>query len=189
METCINHRKIILYSGKYDNVYIRNADFVDWVLGLKYRGFSCRRIWYKPVVITNQRNLRIFLRKHVIKYFYHEISILTKLDINLFTLIGYAYFKISPMMLEWLAGTVFTRISVQMSYPESKDHGPSMGPTWVLSAPGRPHVGSMNLTIRVFCYCGCCESQTLQQDFSFRPIGYGKHTYVLIKTHVGHTYP
>ena len=29
--------------------------------------------------------------------------------------------------------------------PDTKDHGVDMGPTWVLSAPGGPHVGSMNL--------------------------------------------
>ena len=37
--------------------------------------------------------------------------------------------------------------------PDSKIHGANMGPTWVLSAPGRPHVGPMNLANRV--YYGC----------------------------------
>ena len=36
-----------------------------------------------------------------------------------------------------------------MSYPDSKVHGANMGPTWVLSAPDGPHVGPMNLAIRV----------------------------------------
>ena len=31
--------------------------------------------------------------------------------------------------------------------PDSKVHGTNMGPTWVLSAPGRPHVSLMNLAI------------------------------------------
>ena len=31
--------------------------------------------------------------------------------------------------------------------PDSKDHGANMGPTWALSAPGRPHVGPMILAI------------------------------------------
>ena len=35
-------------------------------------------------------------------------------------------------------------------YPDCKIHGPSMGPTWVLSAPDGPHVGPMNLAIRVY---------------------------------------
>ena len=32
--------------------------------------------------------------------------------------------------------------------PDSKIHGANMGPTWVLSAPGGPHVGPMNLVVR-----------------------------------------
>ena len=32
--------------------------------------------------------------------------------------------------------------------PDSKVHGANMGPTWVLSALGGPHVGPMNLVIR-----------------------------------------
>ena len=33
--------------------------------------------------------------------------------------------------------------------PDSKVHGAKMGPAWVLSAPDGPHVGTMNLAIRV----------------------------------------
>ena len=33
--------------------------------------------------------------------------------------------------------------------PDSKVHGTNMEPTWVLSAPGGPHVGPMNLAIWV----------------------------------------
>ena len=36
-----------------------------------------------------------------------------------------------------------------MNYPDSKVHGANMGSTWVLSAPDGPHVGPMNLAIRV----------------------------------------
>ena len=32
-------------------------------------------------------------------------------------------------------------------YPDSKVHGATVGPTWVLSAPDGPHVGPMNLAI------------------------------------------
>ena len=31
--------------------------------------------------------------------------------------------------------------------PDSKVHVANMGPTWVLSAPGGPHVGHVNLAI------------------------------------------
>ena len=34
-------------------------------------------------------------------------------------------------------------------YTDSKVHVANMGPTWVLSSPGGPHVGPMNLIIRV----------------------------------------
>ena len=34
-------------------------------------------------------------------------------------------------------------------YPDSKVHGANLGPTWVLSAPGGPHVCLMNLAIWV----------------------------------------
>ena len=39
-----------------------------------------------------------------------------------------------------------------VTFPDSKVHGANMGPTWVLSAPGGPHVGPMNFAIRVACY-------------------------------------
>ena len=38
--------------------------------------------------------------------------------------------------------------SASVKHPDSKIHGANMGPTWVLSAPGGPHVGPMNLAVR-----------------------------------------
>ena len=35
-------------------------------------------------------------------------------------------------------------------YPDSKVHVAHKGPTWVLLAPGGPHVGPMNLALRVY---------------------------------------
>ena len=35
------------------------------------------------------------------------------------------------------------------NYPDSKVHGVNMGPTWNLWAPDGPHVGPMNLAIKV----------------------------------------
>ena len=32
--------------------------------------------------------------------------------------------------------------------PDNKVHVANMGPTWVMAAPGEPHVGPMNLAIR-----------------------------------------
>ena len=37
--------------------------------------------------------------------------------------------------------------------PDKKVHGANMGPTWVLSAPDGPHVGPMNLVIKVNSSC------------------------------------
>ena len=42
----------------------------------------------------------------------------------------------------------FSRVLVD-TYPDSKVHVANMGPTWVLSAPDGPHVGHMNLAIRI----------------------------------------
>ena len=39
------------------------------------------------------------------------------------------------------------------NYPDSKVHGANTEPTWVLSAPDGPHVGPMNLAIRVHECC------------------------------------
>ena len=39
-----------------------------------------------------------------------------------------------------------------INYPDTKVHGENMGPTWVLSAPDGPHIGPMNLDIRVPAY-------------------------------------
>ena len=35
-------------------------------------------------------------------------------------------------------------------YPDNNIHGANMGPTWALSAPDGPHIGPMNLAIRVW---------------------------------------
>ena len=44
------------------------------------------------------------------------------------------------------------RVATQAQSPDSKVHGANMGPTWVLSAPGGPHVGPINLVIRVYLF-------------------------------------
>ena len=41
------------------------------------------------------------------------------------------------------------KIGLYQIVPDSTVHGANMGPTWVLSAPDGPHVGPMNLVIRV----------------------------------------
>ena len=43
-----------------------------------------------------------------------------------------------------------TKSLAMYASPDNKVHGANMGPTWVLSAPDGPHVGPMNLVLRVF---------------------------------------
>ena len=53
----------------------------------------------------------------------------------------------------------FTNTGVFL-YPDSKVHGAHMGPTCILSAPDGPHVGPMNLAIRV----GSSSSEVVVED-------------------------
>ena len=53
------------------------------------------------------------------------------------------------------------------SIPDSKVHGAHLGPTWVLSVPGGPPVGPMNLAIRDPCHTHYDEqSDTLSSQLS-----------------------
>ena len=45
----------------------------------------------------------------------------------------------------------FPSVEVPFHIPDSKVHGANMGPTWVLSAPDRPHLVPMNLALRDHC--------------------------------------
>ena len=65
--------------------------------------------------------------------------------------------KYSVPILNWwllLLQLWYGRSRIRGSFPDSKVHGAYMGPTWVLSSPGGPHVGPMNLAIRVAFYKG-----------------------------------
>ena len=50
------------------------------------------------------------------------------------------FVKIKPVVRSMLSCTC----------PDSRIHGANMGPTWLLSAPDGPHVGPMNLALRVY---------------------------------------
>ena len=62
---------------------------------------------------------------------------------------GHASFEINWDISHW-SGVLsqVQHIPKNINIPDSKVHGANMGPTWVLSAPDGPHVGSMNLAIR-----------------------------------------
>ena len=52
-------------------------------------------------------------------------------------------------MFEMCMSTSFAMSPPSNPYPDSRVHGANMGPTWILSAPDGPHVGPINLAIRV----------------------------------------
>ena len=56
------------------------------------------------------------------------------------------------MALTYWFGHLDVNHMAKHGFPESKVHGANMGPTWVLSAPDGPHVGPMNLAIRVVAF-------------------------------------
>ena len=65
----------------------------------------------------------------------------------------------------WRKGDWYTCRGLKLVFfPDSKYHGANIRPNWVLSAPDRPHVGPMNLAIRVsttiwynnICYITWC---------------------------------
>ena len=65
----------------------------------------------------------------------------------------YIYIHKTKYYMGWLGSWIFASTSVDFvktNCPDSKVHGANIGPTWVLSAPDGPHVGPMNLAIRVF---------------------------------------
>ena len=57
--------------------------------------------------------------------------------------------------------------------PDDKVHGANMGPRWVLSSPGGPHAGPMNLVIRDVLRDGIAENCTVpSQCIVMLPAGY-----------------
>ena len=49
--------------------------------------------------------------------------------------------------------------------PDSKVHGPNMGPIWGRQDPGGPHVGPMNLAIYDIISCGYMENLPLDKCY------------------------
>ena len=57
--------------------------------------------------------------------------------------------RMNLILLRYYVTVTQTIVWLFQYYPGSKVDVANMGPTWVLSAPGVPHVGPMNLAIRV----------------------------------------
>ena len=60
-----------------------------------------------------------------------------------------------------------------VNFPDRKVHGTNTGPTWVLSAPGEPHIGLKNLAIWVAAWFASCT------DISYRFKWYNNHNKLL----------
>ena len=75
-------------------------------------------------------------------------------------------------LLMWCAKCGISKNITVIYSPDSEIHGANMGPTWVLSAPDRPHVGAMNLAIRVIEWMyelpWPCEPNTRKDCISLR---------------------
>ena len=74
------------------------------------------------------------------------------------------YISLMQQTREYSQGTyerfgalMYNYSTVGNNAPHSKVHGANMGPTWVLSAPGGPHVGLMNLAICGITSLGNCD--------------------------------
>ena len=74
------------------------------------------------------------------------------------------------------------------SLPDSKVHVVHMGPTWVLSAPDGPHVGSMNHAIRVLL-SDTEDFLTHLYDTATLAISYGLLSHPYVKGSVDITHP
>ena len=59
------------------------------------------------------------------------------------------------LFTEYLKSQDYCRIIDGLSNQDSKVHGASMGPTWVLSFPDGPYVGPMYLAIREHFMASC----------------------------------
>ena len=62
----------------------------------------------------------------------------------------------------WLGAKEATSHFLNQWCPDSKVHGTNMGPTWVLSAPDGPHVGPINIAIRMV---NCIDAYMCHSNF------------------------
>ena len=75
------------------------------------------------------------------------ISLLSPLLINSCSMVSCCSFAVGMLTV----GQIEPRSACRSGrFPDSKVHGANMGPTWVLWAPDGPHVGPMNLAIRLY---------------------------------------
>ena len=82
---------------------------------------------------------------HVLAYVQHPINLPYDHGLDATALMLFLLCYLCPRLFFYFIVYFFMCICIT---PDSKVHVAHMGPTWVLSATGRPHMGPMNLVIR-----------------------------------------
>ena len=101
---------------------------------------------------SNAETISIWWRHHELRDSLAAMTILSDRDTMLATRdinVSIPLRVIIPAKEIWNRETRYKNATSVENYPDSTVHGANMGPTWVLSALDRPHVGPMNLAIRV----------------------------------------
>ena len=73
----------------------------------------------------------------------------------------------------------YERGEFDRGYPDSKIHGAKMGPTWVLWGPDGPHVGPMNLAIRLGFQADQDYNMDSTEDVTYRYSDNGSIIFIL----------
>ena len=115
------------------------------------------------LVNGNWSDLIIFSSKSFLVYDWWELIISfdnglrpNRLSKPTITQFGGPYCHICGTMGRWVNNGFCSLLHQPIeAYPDNKVHGVKMGPTWVLSAPDGPHVGPMNVAIRVYLSVWC----------------------------------
>ena len=55
--------------------------------------------------------------------------------------------KLNRSSFDLWSGSISSKSNYRWTFPDSKVHVANKGLTWVLPAPGKPHVGPMNFAI------------------------------------------
>ena len=112
----------------------------DWINTRDAGGLRRHHAYYNVTVMAPEKQTR-----HVHS---HPLLNMTRITIPFFDLSIEGHSHAEKISSPWRHHEISTFPSTPV-YPDSEVHMANMGPTWVLSAPDEPHVGHMNLAIRV----------------------------------------
>ena len=112
--------------------FVSKTTYQKRIFAPTHRSIKCYLVYNKQTnKQTNKQRKNIF--SNLLLWF-----VITK---NIFSSILLWFWSI---VLRWMVQN-----PTEKNFPDSNVHGANMGPNWVLSAPYGPHVGPMNLAIRV----------------------------------------